>query len=227
MRYPYRGNMQLDTMFRMCKAFCTRITCLSDTLEAGQLIRFNPQQTLSFIQNPITMNRYPLFFTLLAGFFVFWACQKDASTKTGAVNLNVRLTDGPGDYQQVNVDILEVRIKTADDTSQWLTVPTNSGIYNLLDFQNGADTLIASGPVPAVLLQEVRLILGPNNSVMQDSILYDLDTPSAEQSGLKIKIDKSLNLPSDSLTLDFDAAKSIVTTGNGKFILKPVIKIKD
>jgi hypothetical protein len=62
---------------------------------------------------------------------------------------------------------------------------------------------------------------------MKDSVLYDLETPSAEQSGLKIKIDKNLGFTTDSLTLDFDADKSILETGNGKFILKPVIKVKD
>lgn len=173
------------------------------------------------------MKLHPLFYIFFMGAILIWACEKDNSTNAGKTSLQVRLTDGPGDYQQVNVDILEVRVKTSDDTSTWLSIPTNAGIYNLLDFQNGIDTVIAMGPVPAVTLKEVRLILGPDNTVMKDSILYDLDTPSAEQSGLKIKVDKSLALTSDSLTLDFDAAKSIVETGNGKFILKPVIKIKD
>ena len=47
------------------------------------------------------------------------------------------LTDGPGPYQQVNVDIQEVRVKTSDDTTQWLALPTHAGVYNLLDFQHG------------------------------------------------------------------------------------------
>ncbi|MCB9315112.1 MAG: DUF4382 domain-containing protein [Lewinellaceae bacterium] len=172
------------------------------------------------------MKKNPLLLLICILLFVAWACEKDDST-SGKTVLNVRLTDGPGDYQQVNVDIQEVRLKMADDTSQWLSLATNAGIYNLLDFQNGVDTIIATGPVPLDVLKEVRLVLGPENSVMVDSTLYDLETPSAEQSGLKIKIDKSLGLVLDSLTLDFDAEKSIVKTGNGKFILKPVIKVVD
>ena len=176
--------------------------------------------------NPIIMKLHPLALTLFTLLFLVWACQKDGNNTNGEkTTLNIHLTDGPGDYQQVNVDIQEVRVKTDDDTSQWLTLTTNSGIYNLLDFQNGVDTLIATGSVPTDILKEVRLVLGPDNSVMLDSVLYDLETPSAEQSGLKIKIDKSLGFVLDSLKLDFDAAKSIVETGNGKFILKPVIKV--
>ncbi len=174
------------------------------------------------------MKLYPLALTALLVSLLVWACKKDETPNPGSTTtLNIHLTDGPGDYQQVNVDVREVRIKMADDTSQWVLLNTNQGIYNLLDFQNGIDTIIASGPVPVDVLKEVRLVLGPDNTVMKDSVLHDLDTPSAEQSGLKIKIDKSLGLNLDSLTLDFDAEKSIVVTGNGKFILKPVIKVKN
>jgi hypothetical protein len=171
------------------------------------------------------MRKYPL---ICAAFFVvlaFSACNKDNNTATTTLKIN--LTDGPGDYQQVNVQVLEVLVKMADDSSQWLSLATNAGIYNLLDFQNGVDTLIASGPVPLDVLQEVRLVLGPDNTVLVDSVLYDLETPSAEQSGLKIKVDKNLAIALDSLTLDFDAEKSVVKTGNGKYMLKPVILVKN
>ena len=88
------------------------------------------------------------------------------------------------------------------------------------------DTLLATGTTSADTLKEVRFILGSDNSVMVDSVLYDLDTPSAQESGLKIKIDKHLNLDINTLTLDFDAEKSILQTGNGAYKLKPVIKVK-
>lgn len=151
----------------------------------------------------------------------FAACKKDADQST----LRIRLTDGPGDYEQVNIDIREIRVKTSQDTAEWLSLQTNLGIYNLLDFQNGIDTLLASGPVPAVTLKEVRFILGPNNSVMLDSVLYPLETPSAQQSGLKVKIDKDL-AQDLTILLDFDAAESVKAQGNGTFKLHPVIKLK-
>ena len=170
------------------------------------------------------MNR---FWVLLLAFAAIAAssCKKDAENTT-TTTLNIRLTDGPGAYDQVNIDLLEIRVKTSDDTSKWLSIPTNAGVYNLLEFQNGIDTLIATGPVPLVTLKEVRFVLGPNSTVMQDSMLYPLQTPSAESSGLKVKIDKSLSLNLNTFVLDFDAEKSVHGTGSGKFILKPVIKLK-
>jgi hypothetical protein len=150
------------------------------------------------------------------------SCKKDADQTT----LRIRLTDGPGDFQQVNVDIREIRVKTSNDTAQWILLQTNAGIYNLLDFQNGIDTLIASGPVPVVTLKEVRFVLGPDNSVMVDSIIYPLTTPSAQESGLKVKIDKNLGLDINTFVLDFDAAESVKKQGNGVYKLHPVIKLK-
>ena len=172
------------------------------------------------------MKLHPLLFTAFFAVILIYACSKD-DTNSSTTQLQIHLTDGPGDYQQVNVDIQEIRVKMSDDTSQWITIPAYAGVYNLLDFQNGVDTLIAAGPVPPVQLKELRLILGPNNTIMVDSVLHDLETPSAEQSGLKIKVDKNLGLTLDSLTIDFDAKQSIVETGNGKFILKPVIRVKN
>lgn len=158
-------------------------------------------------------------FTLTLG---ITACKKDADQTM----LNVRLTDGPGDFQQVNVDIQEIRVKTSQDTAQWLLLPTNAGVYNLLDFQNGIDTLIATGPVPAVTLKEVRFVLGTNNTIMVDSIIYPLVTPSAQESGLKIKVDKNLAADLNTITIDFDASASILLQGNGVYKLKPVIRLK-
>ncbi len=168
------------------------------------------------------MNKSVFLFSALAMALSFAACKKDPNQTT----LHIRLTDGPGDYQQVNVDIREVRVKTAQDTAQWILLQTNAGIYNLLDFQNGIDTLLAFGPVPPVVLKEVRFVLGPDNSIMKDSIIYPLVTPSAQESGLKVKIDKSLGLDINTFVLDFDAEASVLVQGNGVYKLKPVIKLK-
>ncbi len=181
-----------------------------------------PCSFLNPIQMRLIMLKSIFLFAALSLAFGFAGCKKDAEQTT----LHVRLTDGPGDYQQVNLDIREIRVKTSDDQNNWLLVPTTAGIYNLLDLQNGIDTLIASGPVPAVTLKEVRFVLGPDNSIMVDSILYPLQTPSAEDSGLKVKIDKNLPLDPYTIVLDIDAALSIHQQGNGAYQLKPVIKLK-
>ncbi|MDP4263584.1 MAG: DUF4382 domain-containing protein [Bacteroidota bacterium] len=59
-----------------------------------------------------------------------------------------------------------------------------------------------------------------------DSTTYPLTIPSGSESGLKIKLAKPLHATLDSLVIDFDAALSILQTGNGDYKLKPVLRIK-
>ncbi|HLG33883.1 MAG TPA: DUF4382 domain-containing protein [Bacteroidia bacterium] len=153
------------------------------------------------------------------------ACNKDNEDAVGGTTpVKVRMTDAPGNFQQVNVDITGVEFKVNSMTTVNLNV--TPGIYNLLDFVNGIDTLIASADVPSGTLSQVRLILGPNNSVMVDSVVYPLSTPSAMQSGLKLNVHSTL-VPGVlyELLLDFDANQSIVLQGNGEYQLKPVIRV--
>jgi hypothetical protein len=160
-----------------------------------------------------------------AALLLLTACNKDEDmTSQSTTPVKVRITDAPGNFQQVNVDITGVEFKVNSGTTVNLNVST--GIYNLLDFVNGLDTLIASADVPSGELSQVRLILGVNNSVMVDSVVYPLSTPSAMQSGLKLNVHTTLT-PGVlyELLLDFDANQSIVLSGNGEYQLKPVIRV--
>jgi hypothetical protein len=167
--------------------------------------------------------------------FLLQACKKDTisgTTSTGTGAIKIDLTDAPGNYLEVNVDIKRVRIHVADDTSSndgWMDLPTNAGIYNLLDLQNGIDTTVVDSTlIPGGKVSQIRFILGPHNSVMTtDSVVHDLKVPSGEQSGLKINVHKTIPAGQTlHVLLDFDADKSIHQKGNGDYMLKPVIKVK-
>jgi len=166
------------------------------------------------------------FLALSAGaLMLFAACKKENSdSSVSTTPVKVRMTDAPASYDQVNVDVIGVEFKVNSGTTVNLNV--NPGVYNLLDFTNGVDTLIASADVPSGELSQVRLILGPNNSVVVDGQPHPLATPSAMQSGLKLNVHSTLQpgILYD-LLLDFDANQSIVVTGNGDYQLKPVIHV--
>src|SRR4051812_17258581 len=83
----------------------------------------------------------------------------------------VRLTDAPGPYTAVNVDIQGVEVTSNGSASMLNITP---GIYNLLNFANGADTLIATGNLFAEKVEQIRLILGPNNSVATGGTTFPL-----------------------------------------------------
>ena len=154
---------------------------------------------------------------------VFAACKKDSGSTT---DLRIHMTDAPFNASAVNVDIQQVRVNFHDDSTGWVDLATHAGIYNLLDYQNGLDTVIAQSPVPTSTLKEIRFVLGSQNSIVIDSVEYPMNVPSGSASGLKIKLNKRLNAGLDSLVVDFDAALSVHVTGEGTYQLRPVIKLK-
>ncbi|HEX2606654.1 MAG TPA: DUF4382 domain-containing protein [Flavisolibacter sp.] len=156
---------------------------------------------------------------------VFVACKKDNDSTT---NLKVRMTDSPADWDEVNIDLKQVNVKFSDDSSSndgWVSLDTKPGMYNLLDFQNGVDTLIAQGQVSTDVVKEIRLVLGSGNTIKVNGQTYPLTVPSGETSGLKIKVDRKLAANLDSLLIDFDALLS-VKEENGAYKLRPVIRLK-
>ncbi len=165
---------------------------------------------------------------LLSGLVWFSSCDSN-NDNGGTAKMQVHLTDSPGDYAEVNVDIKSVQIhKDADDDeSEWITLDQiNPGVYNLLDFTNGKEALLASATLPAGKVSQIRLILGNNNSLkLKDGTVVNLKTPSGQSSGVKLKIDAELESDVTYVVLlDFDAAKSIVARGNGQYNLKPVVR---
>ena len=148
----------------------------------------------------------------------------------------IRLTDSPGDYEEVNIELVGIQANAQEKTpggvtsSGWIDLEAIEGTYNLLDLTDRAEVLIADSKLPAGSLKQIRLILGENNSVVVNGQSHQLTTPSAQLTGLKINVDVGVDVTllegiNYSLLLDFDAAKSIVKSGaSGKYILKPVVK---
>ena len=131
-------------------------------------------------------------------------------------------------YDSINLDIRKISIHTSSDsgaTSGWFDLATNVGIYNLLDFVNN-DTIIAFDSLFELrTVSQIRLLLGDQNTIIEDGISYDLVTPSGQTSGIKVQVHAQF-LPGETyrIVLDFDPEKSINKTGNGTYKLKPVIK---
>ncbi|MBS7563026.1 DUF4382 domain-containing protein [Mucilaginibacter sp. Bleaf8] len=162
-------------------------------------------------------------FTVTAITLAFTACKKDNDSKSSQAHVTVRLTDAPGAYDAVILSIKQVVILSSGGER---TVDVNGGPIDILRFRQGRDTVLAGVDVPAGRLQEVRLVLNNSgNRVVIGGVSYDLNTPSGQTSGVKLKVQDNLTGGIEyTLLLDFDAAQSIVVTGNGKYNLKPVIR---
>lgn len=161
----------------------------------------------------------------------------DSGNNRNMANLTLRMTDAPGDYDAVFVDVQDIEIHVEpdaetelegdDDGDGWISVgDVNTGVYDLLELTGGVSQLLADTEVPAGYVSQIRLILGTENSVVIDGESKPLNTPSAQQSGLKLQLNQELEAGENyAFLLDFDVEKSVVTTGNGGYNLKPVIRL--
>jgi len=161
----------------------------------------------------------------------FFNCTNDSNNATnpdGMARITIKLVDAPGDYDQVFVDIEDVMIKMNDDGDGegWVSTGATGGEYDLLTLTGGQQAILVDDyEVLAGELSQIRLVLGDDNYVVKDGEQFDLKTPSAQQSGLKLKVNQEVEGGYlYAFVLDFDVEKSIVNAGNsGNIILKPVI----
>lgn len=114
-------------------------------MPAGK-VAHSPEETIIFVryfrykgleQKTFTMKFAKLFLVLFSA--VMWtSCSEDGRN----ARLEIRLTDAPGDYEEVNIDIQGVQVHTAgeDNGSGWKSLDITPGVYNLLELTNGLDT---------------------------------------------------------------------------------------
>jgi hypothetical protein len=179
------------------------------------------------------------------------ACNKSTSVEsaTGQQSLALYLTDGPGLFDKVLVDIksIKVLVDTSKNTRNqdscnwnrigmddhkkdaafvWHDLSIKAGIYDLLQLRNGTDTLLAESNITKGSIRLIKIEIGTNNSVMKDSIIYPVSIPAGAPNYVLIATqghEYDEYLPGKNrLWLDFDVARSIVQERNGVFYLRPV-----
>lgn len=143
--------------------------------------------------------------------------------------LNVRLTDAPATYEAVYIDIQQVELNTGtEEQEQWRTISSQPMRLDLLKLNNGADTLLASAQLETGTYNQLRFILGDNNEVIVDGESHSLTIPSSGESGYKVNLNATITQDAPvTKVIDFDVARSIAVTGNGEYILNPVLKVYD
>lgn len=186
---------------------------------------------------------YGLYAVLMAGAAGLMACSDTAGTN--AARLTVQLTDAPFPFDQVaRVDMFVVRVdaKTADTDSAeaareseqggWTTIATPNASINLLDLQGGKTANLGTASLASGTYRGFRLILDTDKSsiTLKDGSKPAIKWPSAGRTGVKIVLDKPIQVARDSsmMILDFDVGRSFVLRGNSiaqnGLLFKPVVR---
>ena len=155
--------------------------------------------------------------------------------------LRMSLTDAPAcGYDAVNITVDRIRVHqsdgAADSDSGWQDIVLQPARrVDLLSLTNGVLLELGEVALPAGKYTQLRLVLAGNGGAtpLANSVVPTggsetaLDTPSAQQSGLKLKA--NIDVPAGKVVdfvLDFDACKSVIKRGNsGKYNLKPVVTV--
>src|SRR6478752_5293579 len=126
----------------------------------------------------------------IALFFLASIIMLSCSNDDKMARLEIRLTDAPGDYEKVNIEIVGVEVHSdgASENAGWRSLNASTGVYNILELAGGLDTLLCAAELPAGKISQIRLLLGNNNSLVVGGQEFPMSTPSGQQSGLKLNV---------------------------------------
>lgn len=188
---------------------------------------------------------------LLAFTLVFSACSKSGADESSS-SVALYLTDGPGEFDAVNIDIQKVEVKVdtnrahknddnfgrgdndnddhlgrSDAFGFWVDLNVTPGVIDVLTLRNGIEQKLGEAGISGGTVRKVRITLGSNNTVVKNGVTYNLTLFNPVNNYVYISIfDKHRERGIGNgikVWMDFDVASSIVEV-NGQFFLKPVIR---
>ena len=164
---------------------------------------------------------YTLAFAVLVVAGLAAACGSPTSP-SGNTNLRLMLTDAPIEgLEKVNIYFTTVTVKPVGKPPEELTLQLQENPVDLLTLDDKV-VGFAAGVVTPGEFEFIRINIDASKSfIVVNGAQKSLRVPSEE---IKIlggfKVDES---HATTMTLDFDAQASLLTLGNGEFLLNPVI----
>ncbi|MBI4145057.1 DUF4382 domain-containing protein [Candidatus Woesearchaeota archaeon] len=151
------------------------------------------------------------------------ACAPAQQSTTGRAVF--ALTDAAADMGAVSsVKVTVDSVRVHNDAQGWVTVTSTPQTYDLLALKASGDTvLLADLQLSEGSYQQIRLDIS-SVVVVDENGTHDAKLPSGE---LKIVggLDVEANTTS-AVTFDFIADESLHVTGNGQYIMAPVVKLE-
>jgi len=190
---------------------------------------------------------------LVAFMLIFSACTKTGIDGSAGGKVSVFLTDGPGEFDSVFIDIQKVEVKIdndslhkkdddrckddddrddhqkrKDDYGEWVDISFTPAIIDVLGLRNGVETKLGDANIATGTVRKIRITLGTQNRVVKNGVSSTLELRNETNNFLYVKLydkhrQRSADSTSVSVWVDFDVANSIYEK-DGKFYLKPVLR---
>lgn len=166
---------------------------------------------------------------------MFTSCKKDDiepnNNNETQGEMTVKMTDAPGDYAALDVEI--TKVEAFLDNSGWVTLNNQTQTVAVLDLTNGTSTSLASSSsVDAGFYSKLRLTFGNSNNlsvgVGSGMNQFGLNFGTNTQQQVEIVVDEQIDAGStNEIVLDFNVAESIVELGGSYFIDPAISEIED
>jgi hypothetical protein len=169
-----------------------------------------------------------IFFAALI-MLVIVGCSDNATDPVqGTGSLKMYLVDSPSSFDSVIIFVsrVEVHRSGSDDNSGWFVINNTLRSFDLLRLRNGASVVLGDSVLTSGDYSQIRLILADGNYIIDSGVKHDLIVPSGTQTG--IKLNHAFTIAPNTLyelILDFNVDKSIHITGNGQYMMNPVIRV--
>lgn len=125
----------------------------------------------------------------------------------------------------INLTVVSVQLRKADDTLDWITVAEPNETYDFLQLVDGVIVELASVAIEPGRYTQLRLVLSETNEIVFDGTSQSLTVPSGTETGVKLSFNVVIEgAETLTATVVFDASTSIVSTQQD-YLLRPAFRL--
>ena len=162
-------------------------------------------------------------------------CELSGGSGSGSASgtVSLAITDGPvDDAEHVYVQFSGVEFHAASGQTTTVSINPPEQVDLVQQVDGASAVLLNDVTLPAGQYNWIRLQVDTADTRDTYAVIngaeYELTIPSGAQSGLKLV--RGFTIPVNAqadFTIDFDLRKSLHSTGNGRYILRPTLRLVD
>jgi hypothetical protein len=143
---------------------------------------------------------------------LFSTCSKQQDSRVA-----VRLKDAPAAFDKLEIQVKSIQLH--NDRGEWVTVPMDTRIINILELKD-TSMLLGVTSMPIGKITEVKLVLGRTNTITIGGQTISLVIREQDKANLIVKVNERVTGTGTLVILvDLDGAQSIIQGEEGGFFL--------
>ncbi len=164
-----------------------------------------------------------LFILVVLCLLIIGCSDNPVKSSNGFISVESFDAPAPEGIEHLYLHVLEVSTHHSDDG--WIVLSEPDTVIDYMELINGITVLLAdSVSLPVGDYEQMRLLLSDSNEIVIEGTTYDLTTPSAQQSGIKLNLNFSVEENQlIEIYVDFDISKSVISASS-KYILTPTFR---